>query len=281
MEGAICPVIRYVDCRNHLFGVIECSECLVLLTFFDKLSYELREDTAVRVAHTHHVLVDVDTRLVDAAELELVHQVVVHLFTVDLAVQLVRIERSEAVGETLLCEVVAHAQMVFASYGDCHIDRTFPVSVGKHFEHHQLTLVEGAFRVAVGVSKGDCHVFGDGVAQRFRYFHAGAAYGFLIYLHDDAVRRDERKLYLFSCLLEKFFQLVVLAKHPAVDDFLQFIRILTEDGVNERQYGSVSLCSQFVCLFEIAVDKSFHFRTDRDIFVLSFHVFHTVPSDRE
>ena len=119
------------------------------------------------------------------------------------------------------------------------------------------------------------------VAQSFRYFHAGAAYGFLIYLHDDAVRRDERKLYLFSCLLEKFFQLVVLAKHPAVDDFLQFIRILTEDGVNERQYGSVSLCSQFVCLFEIAVDKSFHFRTDRDIFVLSFHVFHTVPSDRE
>ena len=34
-------------------------------------SYELREDTAVRVAHTHHVLVDVDTRLVDTAELEL------------------------------------------------------------------------------------------------------------------------------------------------------------------------------------------------------------------
>ena len=48
----------------------------------------------------------------------------------------------------ILCEVVAHAQMVFASYGDCHIDRSFPVGIGKHLEHHQFTLVEGAFRVA-------------------------------------------------------------------------------------------------------------------------------------
>ena len=164
MEGAVCPVIRYVVCRNHLFSVIERGECFVLFAFFDELTYKLREDTAVRVAHAHHVLVNVDTRFVDTAELELVHQVVVHLFTVDLAVQLVRIERSEAVGETLLCEVVAHAQMVFASYGDCHIDRSFPVGIGKHLEHHQFTLVEGAFRVAVGVSKGDCHVFGDRVA---------------------------------------------------------------------------------------------------------------------
>ena len=61
-----------------------------------------------------------------------------------------------------------------------HIDRTFPVGIGKHFEHHQFTLVEGAFRVAVGVSKGDCHVFGDRVAQSFRYLHAGAAYGFFV-----------------------------------------------------------------------------------------------------
>ena len=129
--------------------------------------------------------------------------------------------------------MVAHAQMVFASYGDCHIDRTFPVSVGKHFEHHQFTLVEGAFRVAVGVSKGDCHVFGDRVAQSFRYLHAGAAYGFFVHLHYDAVRRDKRQLDIFSSLFEKLFQLVVLTEHPAVDDFLQFVWILTENGVNE------------------------------------------------
>ena len=187
----------------------------------------------MRVAHTHHVLVDIDTRFVDTAELELVHQVVVHLFAVNLAVQFVRIERCETVGKTFLHKVVAHAQMVFASYGDCHIDRTFPVGIGKHFKHHQFTLVEGAFRVAVGVSKGDCHVFGDRIAQSFRYLHAGAAYGFFVHLHYDAVRRDKRQLDIFSSLFEKLFQLVVLAEHPAVDDFFQFVWILTENGVNE------------------------------------------------
>ena len=193
----------------------------------------MREDTAVRVAHAHHVLVDIDTRFVDTAELELVHQVVIHLFAVYLAVQFVRIEWCETVGKTFLHKVVAHAQMVFASYGDCHIDRTFPVGIGKHFEHHQFTLVEGAFRVAVGVSKGDCHVFGDRVAQSFRYLHAGAAYGFFVHLHYNAVRRDKRQLDIFSSLFEKLFQLVVLTEHPTVDDFLQFVWILTENGVNE------------------------------------------------
>ena len=37
-----------------------------------------------------------------------------------------------------------------------------------------------------------------------------------------------------SGLFEKLLQLVVLAEHPAVDDFLQFIGVLTEDGVYER-----------------------------------------------
>ena len=61
------------------------------------------------VAHTHHVFVDIDARFLDAAKLELVHQVVVHLFAVDLAVQLIRIERSEAVCQSFLHEVVVHA----------------------------------------------------------------------------------------------------------------------------------------------------------------------------
>ena len=150
-----------------------------------------------------------------------------------------------------------------------------------HFEHHQFTLVEGAFRVAVGVSKGDCHVFGDRVAQNFRYLHAGAAYGFFVHLHYDAVRRDKRELYILAGLFEKLFQLVVLAEHPAVDDFLQFVWILTENGVNERQNSRVSLCSQFIGLLEVAVDKGSHFRADRDILILPFHVLYTVPSDRK
>ena len=186
------------------------------------------------VAHTHHVLVDVYARLVDAAELELFHQVVVHLFAVNLAVQLFRIERSEAVGETFLREVITHTQMVLSAYGDCHIDRTFPVGVSEHFEHHQLTLVERTFRAPIGVSEGDRHIFGDRVAQSFRYLHAGAAYSFFVYLHHDTVGWNQRELYILSGLFEKLLQLVVFAEHPAVDDFLQFIRVLTEDGVYER-----------------------------------------------
>ena len=281
MESPVGPVVRYVGRWNHLLGIVEGGKRLVFFAFLDELSHQLREDAAVCVAHTHHVLVDVDSRLVDTAELELVHQVVVHLFTVDFAVQFVRLERSEAVGKTFLNEVVIHAEVVFAAYGYCHIDRAFPVGVGQHFEHHQFALVKRAFRVAVGVFQRDSHIFGDRVTQGFRYLHAGTAHGFRIHFHHDTVRRDQRKFDSLSAFLEQLLQLVVLAEHPAVDNLLQFIRVLSEDRVDERQYGGVSLCCQFFGLLEVVVDELLHFRADRDILVLSFHVLDAVPCDRE
>ena len=220
------------------------------------------------VAHTHYVFVDVDARFLDAAELELVHQVVVHLFAVDLAVQLVRIERSEAVCQTFLREVVVHAEVVFTAYGDSHVDGTFPVGVGKHFEHHQFALVEGAFRVAVGVSQQDGHVFGDGVAQRFRYFHAGTADSFLVDLHYDAVGRDDAQPFL-------------IRTNPVFEDILQFIRVFSELFFQFVHRFRISVFERAVCLCIHLVDILLYFRTDGDVFVLAFDVFHTVPSDRE
>ena len=51
--------------------------------------------------------------------------------------------------------------------------------------------------------------------------------------------------------------------------------------MDERQYGGVSLCCQFFGLLEVVVDELLHFRADRDILVLSFHVLDAVPCDRE
>ena len=97
---------------NHLLGIVQRGFRLILLALAYQLLHELGEDTAMRVTHTHRILVNVDTRLVDTTELELVHQVVVHLFAINLHTQFVRIERSETVGKTFLNEVVAHIQLV-------------------------------------------------------------------------------------------------------------------------------------------------------------------------
>ena len=94
------------------------------------------------VAHAQDGFIQIDVRIVDSSELELVHQVVVHLFAVQAASELHVVKRSDAVGQTFLQEVVGQVQMVFRTYGDGHVDGTFPVGIGQHFQHHQLTLVE-------------------------------------------------------------------------------------------------------------------------------------------
>ena len=158
--------------------------------------------------------------------------------------------------------------MVFAAYGDGHVDRTFPVGIGKHFEHHQFALVEGAFRAAVGVSQQDSHVFGDGVAQCFRYFHAGTADSFLVDLHYDAVGRDDTQSFLIRA-------------YPVFEDILQFVRVFSELFFQFVHYFRISVFERAVCLRIHLVDVLFYFRTDGDVFVLSLHVFHTIPGDRE
>ena len=159
------------------------------------------------MTHTHRILINVDTRLVDTTELELVHQVVVHLFTINLYTQFVCIEWSETIGKAFLDEVVPHIQLVFRSHADCNVDRTFPIGFRQHFKHHQLALVKGAFAF-----QRDVHVVGDRVA---RYHHAAAAYGFFIHLHDNAVGRN-------------YLQVLVFAAYPVFQYVFEFVRIFTE-----------------------------------------------------
>ena len=218
------------------------------------------------VAHAHCVLVDVDARLVDASELEFVHQVVVHLLAVDGCFECFRIERGEAVRETFLDEMPAHIQLVVRAYGDGHVDGAFPVGVGQHLEHHQLALVEGAFGVALFVFERDVHIVGDGVAQRCRDHHTRTAYGFFVDLDNDAVGRYHR--------------LSVFGAYPVFQDILQFVRIVSE------------LCPDVVQGFRVLAVQDFFFggfvgfvylllevRADGYVFVLSLHVFGSVPGD--
>ena len=214
----------------------------------------------MRVTHAHGILIDVDARFVDAAELELVHQVVVHLFAVYFHTQLVGIEWSETVGETLLNEVVAHVQLVLRPYADCDVDRTLPIGFRQHFEHHQLTLVEGAFAF-----QRDVHVVGDGIA---RYHHSAAAYGFLIHFHHDAVGRN-------------YLQVLVLAAYPVFQYVLEFVRILAEFFLHVYQCFGVAAQGLFLCFGIQGIDALLVFGTYRNIFVGTFYILHTVPRDRQ
>ena len=156
LYGTVLPVVRHVVGGNHLFGIVQGGFCLVFLALTHQLLHELGEDATVRVTHAHGVLVDIDARLVDATELELVHQVVVHLFGVYCHARLTGVERSETIGKTFLNEVVLHVQLVLPAYADSDIDGAFPVGLAQHLEHHQLALVEGAFAFQRNV-----HVVGD------------------------------------------------------------------------------------------------------------------------
>ena len=134
------------------------------------------------LAHTHHSLVDIDIRVVDSSELELVHQVIVHFLAVDACVQPGGVERGDAVGKTFLHEVVAQIQMIVATHRNSHVQRTFPVGICQHLKHHQLALVQHTFAF-----QGDTHVIGDFTMQGVGNHHARAFHCLLVQLDDDAV----------------------------------------------------------------------------------------------
>ena len=136
------------------------------------------------LAHTHHSLVDIDIRVVDSSELELVHQVIVHFLAVDACVQPGGVERGDAVGKTFLHEVVAQIQMIVATHRNSHVQRTFPVGICQHLKHHQLALVQHTFAF-----QGDTHIIGDFTMQGVGNHHARAFHCLLVQLDDDAVRR--------------------------------------------------------------------------------------------
>ena len=78
------------------------------MTFLHQLFDELRENTAVCIAHAHHVFIDIDAGLVDTTKFKLIHQVVVHLLAVYGCPQFLGFKRCEARGESFLNEMLVH-----------------------------------------------------------------------------------------------------------------------------------------------------------------------------
>ena len=154
--------------------------------------------------------------------------------------------------------MITHAEVVFRTYADCHVDRTFPIGFCQHFKHHQFALIKGAFAF-----QWDVHVIGDTVA---RYHHAAAAYSFLIHLQYNAVRRN-------------YFEIFIFASYPIFQDVLQFVRVFTELFLHIHQSFRVTVqCLLFSFGIE-GVDALLVIGLYRNVFIGSFHVIHTVPSD--
>ena len=182
---------------------------------------EGRHQLAVGVTHAHHGLVEIESRFVEAAELESLHHIVVCLLRVEvLSVALVCGKRRDAVGESLLDEVVAEVHVVLLSHGHRHIDRTHPVALCDELEHHEVALVEGVLAF-----QRDYHAVWNGVA---RHHHAALAHGVLVYRHIECVGRDE-------------VAVLVAAALPVFQHVLEF----------ERTVAPLCLCLLRILLIEV------------------------------
>ena len=107
------------------------------------------------------------------------------------------------------------------------------------------------------------HIVGDTVT---RYHHTTAAYSFLVYLHHDAVCRNHLKV-------------IILAAYPVFQDVLKFVRIFSEFFLHIHQCFRVTVQCLLFSLSIEGVDALFIIRLYRDVFVSSFYILHTVPSD--
>ena len=75
--------MTHCRCGDYLLAIVERFQRLVFLAFFYELACQLHEQTTMSIAHTVYCLVKIDIRIIYSTELELVHQVIVHLFRVD------------------------------------------------------------------------------------------------------------------------------------------------------------------------------------------------------
>ena len=137
---------RVVD-RYVVFGDILVKICQYLCGFLGlslcgKVHCQLHEYTSVCMAHAHNRFINVNTFFVYSAELELVHH---HVITA-LCVEVFRSccisrERSDAVYKTFLYEVVSEVHVVILTYGESYVYRAYPIALGYHFKHHEVTFV--------------------------------------------------------------------------------------------------------------------------------------------
>ena len=167
---------------NNLLAIIQCFQGFIIFAFFNELAGNLYEHTAVCLCHTHDGFIQINVIFVDAAKFKFMHQVVIHFFAVQSSIQLGCVEWGYAICQTFLHKVVAQIQMIFTSYGNSHVYWTFPISVSKHFQHHQLMFVEYSFSF-----QRNMHVFRDFSVESFRNHHAGTLDSFLVQFKNNTI----------------------------------------------------------------------------------------------
>ena len=197
------------------------------------------------VTHAHNGLVEIDAALVDASELEAVHDVVVGalrieiLHTSDGFAAIGGGEGRDAIGQTLGNGVVAQIDVVILTHGDSDIDRTGPVTLCEHLENHQVTLVKGVL-----ARERDGHAVGNRVGS---HHHATLAHSILVDGHIDGIGGDE-------------VEILVLGTHPVFQDVLQLEGIVAK-------------------LTIVLKDSLLHVGFNGDILVGASTILNTLPGD--
>ena len=207
------------------------------------------EEAAVRIAHTHDGLVDIQSRHRQASVAEALHHVVVGLHRIEvLGSRHIGRERRDAVGQTFLHEVVTEVHEVLLTHCDGDVERPCPVALRDHLEHHEVVLVERVLTL-----EGDDHTARDRIGS---HHHATLAHGVLVDGDEDGVGRDD-------------VEVGVLGPYPVFEDVLQL----------ERVVAKLSLGLLRVLLVELQ-DLLLERRLHLDILVCPRAVVESRPGDR-
>ena len=125
--------------------------------------------------HTHNRLIDVDFRISDIAEAELLHEVVEHALCVYFLI--LRSKWSDARCKSFEHQELLETGLRIAAERRAHIERTRPIVVSEHLIHHHIVFVESALSF-----EGNHHLVGDAVFS-VRQFHSAAQNGGFVYGH--------------------------------------------------------------------------------------------------
>ena len=116
-------------------------------------------------------------------------------------------ERSDTVHKSLLYEVVTEVHIVLFAYGECYVERTGPVALCQHLEHHEVALVECAL-----AGKRDDHLVWNSICS---HHHTALLYSLLVDGDIEGICRDE-------------VHVRVLAAYPVLQDVLELERFVTK-----------------------------------------------------
>ena len=110
----------------------------------------------MRAAHTHQVLVNINSGDIHIAELELVHHVVVHLLGVHTRLSVATAYRCDLISQTGQLHVRFQAQIIVVTHGRAEVHRAFPLVRGQHLHDHHFRARVHAFFLKENLFAGGC-----------------------------------------------------------------------------------------------------------------------------